>query len=218
MVVQRPDTVALGRRAEGAAGNAYPPPPAPGTAPTQAELTRPPAVPLSPPPNKDAAAGSSLNPFSRMFQSMFGSSAGGAPPSPTSQAAPGGSSSNGSAGQAAAAAGGGSGAAGAGVRESLDGGKAALAVRDAPGANLVLWAESAAGATELERPYTHSTSLDGECAGLGMQPMVWHTPCSARVLSPRVPRQQPSACPPALKHWCACAVPPARTCAVCVSR
>jgi hypothetical protein len=66
---------------------------------------------------------------------------------------------------AAHAAGGGQGAATghAGiVRDSVDGSQAAsLAVRDAPGAGLVLWAESAAGAMELERPYTHSTSLDG---------------------------------------------------------
>jgi hypothetical protein len=55
------------------------------------------------------------------------------------------------------------------MRDSLDGSqKASLAVRDAPGAGLVLWAESAAGAMELERPYAHSTSLDGEGAAYAL--------------------------------------------------
>jgi hypothetical protein len=50
-----------------------------------------------------------------------------------------------------------------GLRDSLDGSKqVALAIRDAPGAGLVMWAESAAGIVELERAYTRSASLDGE--------------------------------------------------------
>ena len=48
-------------------------------------------------------------------------------------------------------------------RDSLDGSaRPSLAIRDAPGAGLVLWAESAAGALELERPYARSATLDGE--------------------------------------------------------
>jgi len=128
----------------------------------QHELTRPPPVPVAPSP-KDTAASAS-NPFSRMFQSMFGSSGGKEPNSPSASA--GGHSEGGySAAAAAAAAPAAATAAGSlGVmRDSLDGSqKAGLTVRDAPGAGLVLWAESAAGSMELERPYTHSTSLDGE--------------------------------------------------------
>lgn len=49
-------------------------------------------------------------------------------------------------------------------RDSLDGSaRPSLAIRDAPGAGLVLWAESAAGALELERPYARSATLDGGC-------------------------------------------------------
>jgi hypothetical protein len=48
-------------------------------------------------------------------------------------------------------------------RDSLDGSaRPSLAIRDAPGAGLVLWAESAAGALELERPHARSATLDGE--------------------------------------------------------
>lgn len=124
----------------------------------QHELTRPPPVPVAPSP-KDTA-GSSSNPFSRMFQSMFGSSGGKEPNSPS--AAAGGHSEGGySSSSAAAAPAAAAGSPGA-MRDSLDGSqKAGLTVRDAPGAGLVLWAESAAGSMELERPYTHSTSLDG---------------------------------------------------------
>lgn len=55
-------------------------------------------------------------------------------------------------------------------RDSLDGSKRPT-IRDAPGAGLVMWAESAVGAVELERPYTRSATLDGAsspsvgCAG-----------------------------------------------------
>lgn len=96
---------------------------------------------------------------------MFGSSGGRDPNSPTSSAG-GALRGNVDPGHAATAVAGAQGAAAAGslggVRDSSDGGqKTALAVRDAPGAGLVLWAESAAGAMELERPYTYSTSLDG---------------------------------------------------------
>jgi hypothetical protein len=131
----------------------------------QHELTRPPPVPVAPTAKETPANAS--NPFSRMFQSMFGSSGGRDPNSPTSSAG-GALRGNVDPGHAATAltggAQGGSAAAGSlgGVRDSSDGGqKTALAVRDAPGAGLVLWAESAAGAMELERPYTYSTSLDG---------------------------------------------------------
>jgi hypothetical protein len=52
-------------------------------------------------------------------------------------------------------------------RDSLDGStRPSLAIRDAPGAGLVMWAESAAGALELERPYARSATLDGELLGL----------------------------------------------------
>jgi hypothetical protein len=128
----------------------------------QHELNSPPPVPVAPTAKETPANAS--NPFSRMFQSMFGSSGGRDPNSPTSSAG-GVLRGNVDPGHAAAApAQGGSAAAGSlgGMRESSDGGqKTALAVRDAPGAGLVLWAESAAGAMELERPYTYSTSLDG---------------------------------------------------------
>jgi hypothetical protein len=51
-------------------------------------------------------------------------------------------------------------------RDSLDGSaRPSLAIRDAPGAGLVMWAESAAGALELERPYARSATLDGELLG-----------------------------------------------------
>lgn len=46
------------------------------------------------------------------------------------------------------------------ARDSLDGSKRPT-IRDAPGAGLVMWAESATGAVELERPYARSASLDG---------------------------------------------------------
>lgn len=46
--------------------------------------------------------------------------------------------------------------------DSFDGhGKRRAAIRDAPGAGLVAWAESAEGVAELERPYSRSTLLDG---------------------------------------------------------
>lgn len=146
--------------------------------PAQHELTRPPSVPTGPAP-KEAPAGAS-NPFSRMFQSMFGSSAGGRDPgSPTASAGGAGARGAGEPGQQAAGPlqGGGAGppaAAGGVMGDSFiePGHKTALAVRDAPGAGLVLWAESAAGAMELERPYTYSTSLDGELSvcDLGQSP------------------------------------------------
>jgi hypothetical protein len=59
-------------------------------------------------------------------------------------------------------------------RDSLDGSaRPSLAIRDAPGAGLVMWAESAAGVLELERPYARSATLDGEPLGsvvLGVHP------------------------------------------------
>lgn len=95
---------------------------------------------------------------------MFGSTGGKEPSSPSASAG-GAAGSAADAAHAGAVSSGGQGAtAGHGgiMRDSLDGSqKSSLAVRDAPGAGLVLWAESAAGAMELERPYTHSTSLDG---------------------------------------------------------
>jgi hypothetical protein len=110
-----------------------------------------------------------------MFQSMFGSSSGSTggkdPWSPTEAPAAGTRAAGAAADGSNAAAGGGSaqglaqgGQQGGITRDSLDGGgqQAALAIRDAPGAGLVMWAESAAGSMELERPYAHSTSLDGE--------------------------------------------------------
>lgn len=136
----------------------------------QHELTRPPPVPAAP-AHKEATSTAS-NPFSRMFQSMFGSSGstGGTDPWSPTEAPAGGAKAAGADGSSAAA---GSGSAqglaqgdqqGGIMRDSLEGGgqKAALAIRDAPGAGLVMWAESAAGSMELERPYAHSTSLDGE--------------------------------------------------------
>lgn len=136
----------------------------------QQELTRPPPVPAAP-VHKEAASTNS-NPFSRMLQSMFGtssSSSGGGKPDPWAPAeAPAAGTNaagtgNDSSSAAAVSSGVQGGQPGGLVRDSLDGGgqKAALAIRDAPGAGLVMWAESAAGSMELERPYAHSTSLDG---------------------------------------------------------
>ncbi|KAF6256772.1 hypothetical protein COO60DRAFT_1627056 [Scenedesmus sp. NREL 46B-D3] len=132
------------------------------------ELTRPAAVP-APPPAKEA---SSSNPFSRMFQSMFGSGGGAGSDGSAAGASP-----------AASAGGAGSsggrfstpGAHGGGdltveERDSLDGSaRPSLAVRDAPGAGLVMWAESAAGALELERPYARSATLDGDAVVVFMR-------------------------------------------------
>ncbi|WIA18888.1 hypothetical protein OEZ85_003561 [Tetradesmus obliquus] len=130
------------------------------------ELTRPAAVPAAAP----AKEASSSNPFSRMFQSMFGS-AGGA------GSAAAGASPPASAGGGAASSGGRfsiAGAPGSDVavddRDSLDGSaRPSLAIRDAPGAGLVLWAESAAGALELERPYARSATLDGDAVVVFMR-------------------------------------------------
>jgi hypothetical protein len=55
-------------------------------------------------------------------------------------------------------------------RDSLDGStRPSLAIRDAPGAGLVMWAESAAGALELERPYARSATLDGDAVVVFMR-------------------------------------------------
>ncbi|KAF8064597.1 BIG3 [Scenedesmus sp. PABB004] len=135
-----------------------PPPPPPPAASPQHELTRPAAVPAAP-PSKDAAAS---NPFSRMFGSLFG--AGGAPTSPAAGAG---------AGQAVGARvslPGGDLGDSLGARDSLDGSKCLpLPIRDAPGAGLVAWAESAAGAAELERAYARSASLDGDAVVVFMR-------------------------------------------------
>ncbi|WIA39187.1 hypothetical protein OEZ86_005312 [Tetradesmus obliquus] len=130
------------------------------------ELMRPAAVPAAAP----AKEASSSNPFSRMFQSMFGS-AGGA------GSAAAGASPPASAGGGAASSGGRfsiPGAPGSDMavddRDSLDGSaRPSLAIRDAPGAGLVLWAESAAGALELERPYARSATLDGDAVVVFMR-------------------------------------------------
>jgi hypothetical protein len=55
-------------------------------------------------------------------------------------------------------------------RDSLDGStRPSLAIRDAPGAGLVMWAESSAGALELERPYARSATLDGDAVVVFMR-------------------------------------------------
>lgn len=110
---------------------------------------------------------------------MFGSTGGKEPSSPSTSSGGAGAGGAGAAADAWHSAGGapGSGAGSAAaaaaaghagvMQDSLDGSqKVSLAVRDAPGAGLVLWAESAAGAMELERPYAHSTNLDGGWAAL----------------------------------------------------
>eukprot|EP00879_Flechtneria_rotunda_P005150 GHRR01005432.1.p1 GENE.GHRR01005432.1~~GHRR01005432.1.p1 ORF type:complete len:1373 (+),score=543.66 GHRR01005432.1:373-4491(+) len=125
------------------------------------EVTKPIAVPATPPP-KDTG---STNPFSRMFQSVFGTG--------NSSNSSKESSGSGSTSAAVAAVTGQrpAGSVGAinglnsieGDHDSLDGSKRPVpAIKDVPGAGLVAWAESAAGAMEMERPFTHSASLDGD--------------------------------------------------------
>ena len=157
------------------------------------ELTRPPVAPASPVPKDTGAAG---NPISRMFANMFGTGGGKPPehPHPHHTASTGGATSA----AAGAAAGGGSGNAhqhggpqggldpymgrgyrGASVddmgspweggRDSLDGSRRQLVVRDGPGAVLVTWAETEGGALMIERAYSRSTGLDGEAVVIFMR-------------------------------------------------
>lgn len=157
----------------------------------QQELTRPSVAPLAPASKEPPASGS--NPFSRMFQSMFGSTGGKEPSSPSTSAggAGAGASAAADAWHSAGAPGSGAGSAAAAaghagvMRDSLDGSqKVSLAVRDAPGAGLVLWAESAAGAMELERPYAHSTNLDGGWAALARCGWVGSHNCKHGLFAP----------------------------------